>query len=91
MYQFSPLMAGFLRLLQMNNFGTEHDTTKLITPFHSESTALSGDIDISYCSNLSKIGKISLFIDLMFCQNFAIFTMCSKHQIIHISRFAILS
>ena len=30
------------------NYATKHDTTKLITSFHSESTVHSNDIDISY-------------------------------------------
>ena len=60
----------------MNKFATEHDTTKLITPFHSESTVHS----ISHVmKKVSKIGKNPLIIDLMFGQNFAIFAMCSKH------------
>ena len=33
-----PFKSGFLWPLQMNNSTTEHDTTKLIVPFHSEST-----------------------------------------------------
>ena len=31
----------------MNNSTTEHDTLKLIIPFHSEATAHSNDINIS--------------------------------------------
>ena len=42
------MKAGFLRFLQLNNSTTEHDTAELITPFHSESTVHSNDINISY-------------------------------------------
>ena len=63
----------------MTNSTTEHDTTKLITPFHSESTAHSNDINISYYEKIPKIGENPLIIDLVFHQNFAIFAMCSKH------------
>ena len=44
-----PLKTEFLWFLQMNNSTTKHDTTKLITSVHSESTAHSNDIIISYC------------------------------------------
>ena len=40
----------------MNNSTTEHDTLKLITPFHSETTAHSNDTNIS---NYGKIPQIS--------------------------------
>ena len=50
------LSAG--HLLSMNNSTTEHDTAELITPFHSESTALSNDISISYYEKIPKIDKI---------------------------------
>ena len=63
----------------MNNSATEHDTMKLIASLHSESTGHSNDTNIAYCSKLPKIGENPLIIDLAFCQNFAIFTMCSKH------------
>ena len=63
----------------MNISTTEHDTMQLITPFHSESTAHSNDINISYYEKISKLGENPLIIDLAFYQNFAIFTMCSKH------------
>ena len=63
----------------MNNSATEHDTMKLITPFHSESTAHSTDITILYYEKISKIGENPFIIDLAFYQNFAIFAMCSKH------------
>ena len=46
------LKAGFLQFLRMNNSATEHDTTELITPFHSESTVHSNDINISYYQKL---------------------------------------
>ena len=62
----------------MSNSTAEHDTMKLITPFHSESTTHSNDINISYCEEIPKIGENPLVIDLMFHQNFAIFAMCSK-------------
>ena len=63
----------------MNNLETEHDTMKLIMSFHSESTAHSNDINISYFEKIPKIGENPLIIDLVFHQNFAIFAMCSKH------------
>ena len=62
-----------------NNLVIEHDTTELITLFHSESTAQFNDINISYCGKIPKIGENPLIIDLVFHQNFAIFAMCSKH------------
>ena len=62
----------------MNNSTIEHDTTELITPFHSESTAHSNDINISYYQEIPKIGANPLMIDLAFSQNFAIFTVCLK-------------
>ena len=74
-----------------NIFATEHDTTKLIAPFHSESTALSSDTNISYCTKIPSIGENLLIIDLVFCQNFAIFVMYLKHQTIHISKLTILN
>ena len=63
----------------MNNSTTEHDRTKLITSVHSESTAHSNNINISHCQKIPKIGENPLIIDLVFCPNFAIFAMCSKH------------
>ena len=63
----------------MNNSTTEHDTVKLITPFHSESTAHSNDINISCYEKIPKIGENPLIIDLAFHQNLAIFAMFSKH------------
>ena len=63
----------------MNNSTIEHDTTELITPFHSESTAHSNDINISYYEKTPKIGENPLIIDLTLYQNFGIFAMCSKH------------
>ena len=44
-----PLKAEFFVTFQMNNSTTEHDTMKLITPFLSESTVHSNDINISHC------------------------------------------
>ena len=67
--------AGFV----MNNSATEHDTTKLITSFHSESNAHSNDINISYYEKVPKIGENPLIIDLSFHQNLVILAMCSKH------------
>ena len=52
---------------------------KLIMSFHSESTAHSNDINISYYEKIPKIGENPLIIDLAFHRNFAIFAMCSKH------------
>ena len=43
-----------------NNSATERDTTKLITLFHSESTAHSNDINILYRQKLPKSMKIPL-------------------------------
>ena len=37
----------FLVNFIMNNLATKHDMTKLITSFHSESTAHSNDVNIS--------------------------------------------
>ena len=63
----------------MNNSTTEHDTMKVTTSFHSESTVHSNDINISYDKKYPKNGENPLIIDLVFHQNFAIFAMCSKH------------
>ena len=41
----------------MNNSTTEHDTMKLTTSFHLESTVHSSDINISYREKLPKIGE----------------------------------
>ena len=57
----------------------------MITPFHSELTAHSNDINISSYEKIPKMSENALIIDLVFRQNFAIFVMCSKHQTIHIS------
>ena len=46
----------------MNNSTTEHNTMKLITPFHSESTVHSNDINISYYEKTPKIGENPLTI-----------------------------
>ena len=48
----------------MNNSTTEHHTTKLITPLHSELTAHSNDINISYFEKIPKIGKNPLLYRL---------------------------
>ena len=72
-------MAIICDFLVTNNSTIRHDTTELIAPFHSESTAHSNDINISYYEKISKIGENPLIIDLAFHQNFAIFAMCSKH------------
>ena len=64
--------------IHMKNSTTEHDMMKLITPFYSESTTHSNDINISYEEKIPEIGENPLIIDLAFCQNFAIFAMCSK-------------
>ena len=61
MWSVRPLKAAFLR---MNNSTTVHDTMKLIASFHSESTARSNDINISYCYEFSEIGENRLIIDL---------------------------
>ena len=63
----------------IDNFTTEHDTTKLIPFFHSESTAHSNDLNISYHENLPKIDENALIIDFAFHQKFDLFAMCSKH------------
>ena len=47
-----------------NNLTNEHDTTEVITPFQSESTAHFNDINISYCEKIPKIGENPLIIDL---------------------------
>ena len=61
-----------------NNSTTELDTTELLTPFHSESTAHSNDINISYYEKISKIGKNPLMcVKLGVKSNFGIFAMCS--------------
>ena len=78
----------------MNSFATEHDMTRIIILFHSESTAFSNNISISYWSywwKLSKIGENPFIIDLPFHQNSTIFAMCSKHWTFYISRLAIFS
>ena len=50
----------------MNNSATEHDTTRLITSFHSELTVHSNDISISYCKKLHKLVKIPLLLTWRF-------------------------
>ena len=54
------MKSGFLWFLWMNNSTTKHDTTELLTPFHSESTAHFNDIDISCYEKIPKIGKTPL-------------------------------
>ena len=51
----------------------EHDTTELIIPFHSESTAHSKNINISYYKEISIIGENPLIIDLAFWLKFSPF------------------
>ena len=46
--------------IHMKNSTTEHDMMKLITPFYSESTTHSNDIDISYEEKYPKLVKIPL-------------------------------
>ena len=62
----------------LNNRTTEHDTTKLITSFHSESTVHSNDISISCYKKLLKIGENPLIIDLPFYANLAVFSKYLK-------------
>ena len=88
---FWAIEAWILWFLWMNNSTTEHDTTKLITSFYSESSAHSNDVNISCNEKIPKIGENPLIIDLAFHQNFAIFAMCSKHQTIYINRLTISS
>ena len=80
------LQLNFIDRMQPNhivyiglNSPTKHVIMKLITSFHSESTAHSNDISISYYEEIYKISENPLIIDLAFHQNFAIFAMCSKH------------
>ena len=68
-----------LHFVILNNQTTGHDTTKLITSFHSESTVHSNDINISCYKKLLEIGENPLIIDLTFHLNFAIFAMYLKH------------
>ena len=63
----------------MNNSTTEHDTMKLITSLHSESTVHYNDINVSYHKKFAQIFENPLIIDLAFHQNFAIFAICTKH------------
>ena len=67
-------------MISTNEYSTiEHDTMKLITPFHPESTVHSNDINISYYEKIPKIGKNPLIIDLAFHPSFTIFALLSKH------------
>ena len=61
---FRPLKAEFLWPLWTYNSTIEHDTTELITPFHSESYAHSNDINISYYDKYPKFVKIPLLYRL---------------------------
>ena len=77
----------------MNNSTTEHDTAKLIIPFHSESTALSIDINISYYQEIPEIGENPLvFVDLTFVKIFP-FLQCAQNvkQFISACKLAILN
>ena len=76
---FGPLKVELWWLLWVNNSTIEHDAMKLIASFHSKSNVLSKDTNISHCVKLLKIGENPLIIDLVFCQNLAIFAMCWKH------------
>ena len=60
----------------MNNSTIEHDTTKLLTSFHLESTIHSNDVNTSHCKKSPKISVNPLIIDLVLCQNFDIFAIC---------------
>ena len=65
-----------------------------MTSFYSELTALSSDINISCFYKLPKIGENLIehqVIALVFDQDFAIFTLRSKHRTLYISRLTILS
>ena len=63
--------------LRHNNSTIKHDTTELITPFHSESTAhCDVIINISYYGEILKINEKPLIIDLEFLSKFVIFAMC---------------
>ena len=53
--------SWILRFLQVKNSTTEHDTVKLTMLFHSEPTAHSNDIKISYYEKIPKICEIPLF------------------------------
>ena len=80
-YNFTQNQLCFLLFTALFS-AIEHALADLITPFHSESTADSIDINKRILSPYEKIPKISenpLIIDLVFHQNFAIFAMCSKH------------
>ena len=46
----------------LNKSTIEHDMTELIAPFHSESSAHSNDINVSYCEIMPKIGKNPLIV-----------------------------
>ena len=41
----------------MNKSTIEHDTTEILAPFRSKSSANSNDINISYCEMMPKIGE----------------------------------
>ena len=50
----------------MNNSTTKHDTTELLTPFHSQSTAHFNDIDISCYEKNTQNWQNPLIIVLAF-------------------------
>ena len=71
--------------LRHNNSTIKHDTTELITPYHSESTAHSYVIiiiiiiiNISYYGEILKINEKPLIIGLGVFIKFVIFAMCWK-------------
>ena len=56
----------------MNISATEHDTRKVITSFHSESTVHLNDVNISHMLKITQIDENPLIIDLVIFQNLAI-------------------
>ena len=75
-----PLKTGFLWFLWTNIFAIEHDTTKIILAFHSESNDYSSNANILYWWKLPKIGENPFIIDLPFYQKFPIFTIIYYSQ-----------
>ena len=69
--------------LRHNNSTIKHDTTELITPYHSESTAHSDVIiiiiNISYYGEILKINEKPLIIDLEFLSNLS-FLQCAENS-----------
>ena len=61
----------------MNNSASEHAMTKSSMSFHSELSAHSNNINISYHEKMPKIDKIDE-IPLLFCEKFA-FLQCSQN------------